>query len=94
MSETLTLQHLGLVEGALARTLRTTNPIENLMGSVEKYTRNVKRWRSGTMLVRWVGAAILHAQRRFRRVRGHRDLPRLIRALESLEVVDIQEDAA
>ena len=37
LAETLTVQLLGLT-GALARTLRTTNIIENLMGSVEGYT--------------------------------------------------------
>ena len=44
LEETLTLQRLGL-QGALYRTLRSTNTIENLNGSVADYTRNVKRWR-------------------------------------------------
>ena len=43
---------------------------ENLNGSVADYTRNVKRWRGGSMLVRWVSASVLEASRRFRRVRG------------------------
>ena len=42
LDETLTVQRLGL-RGALQRTLRTTNIIENLNGSVERYARNVKR---------------------------------------------------
>jgi hypothetical protein len=42
LDETLTLQRLG-IEGALYRTLRSTNPIENLNGSIATYTRNVKR---------------------------------------------------
>ena len=33
-------------DGPLQRTLRTTNIIENLNGGVERYTRNVKRWRA------------------------------------------------
>ena len=41
LDETLTVQRLGLT-GALQRTLRTTNIIENLNGSVEHYSRNVK----------------------------------------------------
>jgi transposase-like protein len=60
LEETLTLQRLG-VSGTLYRTLRSTNPIENLNGSVAAYTRNVKRWRSGSMIVRWVSAALLEA---------------------------------
>ena len=49
LDETLTLQRLGLT-GALQRTLPTTNIIENLNGSVEHYTRNVKRWRGGQVV--------------------------------------------
>ena len=43
LDKTLTLQRLG-VSGALYRTVHSTNPIENLNGSVAEYTRNVKRW--------------------------------------------------
>ena len=44
LNETLTVLRLGLT-GPLARTVRTTNIIENLDGGVERYTRKVKRWR-------------------------------------------------
>jgi len=94
LSETFTLQRLGLVDSALARTLRTTNPIENLMGSVEHYTRNVKRWRSGSMILRWVGAALHDAQRGFRRIRGHRELAALLRKLAHAKAVDSKKVAA
>jgi transposase-like protein len=82
LEETLTLLTLG-VQGALYRTLRTTNPIENLNGSVADYTKNVKRWRGGRMILRWVGAAVVEAGRGFRKIRGHRDLVSLVKALES-----------
>ena len=75
LDETLTVQRLGLT-GALQRTLRTTNIIENLNGSVERYTRNVKRWRGGQMIQRWVASALVEAEKHFRRVRGYRDLQR------------------
>jgi putative transposase len=81
LMDTLTLQRLG-VSGALYRTLRSTNMIENLNGLVGHFTRNVRRWRGGAMLVRWIGAAIHDARERFRRVRGYRDLAALIRALD------------
>lgn len=81
LQETLTVQRLG-IEGALARTLKTTNPIENMNGAVAHHTRNVRRWRDGHMLLRWIGAALTEAQRGFRRVRGHRDLAKLCAALE------------
>jgi putative transposase len=81
LADTLTLQRLG-VSGALYQTLRSTNMIENLNGLVGHFTRNVRRWRNGGMLVRWIGAAIDDAQGRFRKLRGYRDLAALIRALD------------
>jgi transposase-like protein len=83
LEETLTLQRLG-VQGTLYRTLRTTNTIENLNGSVAHYTRNVKRWRGGSMIVRWVCAALIEAEKSFRRVRGYRDIDRLVATLDAM----------
>jgi transposase-like protein len=81
LEETLTSQRLG-IDGALYLTLRSTNPIENLNGAVAHHTRNVKRWRDGQMVLRWVGAALLQAIDGFRRVRGMRDMPKLCAALD------------
>jgi transposase-like protein len=80
LEETLTVQTLR-IEGALYRTLRTTNPIENLNGSIAQHTRNVKRWRDGKMTMRWVASALSDAKDRFRKLRGHRHMQRLIAAL-------------
>lgn len=80
LPETLTLIELG-IDAALYRTLRTTNPIENLNGLIAHYTRNVKRWRDGEMVLRWVGSALHEAGRGFRAVRGYRDLKHLTHAL-------------
>ena len=41
----------------LAATLRSANELKNL-----HYTRNVKRWRGGEMIQRWVSAALLDAE--------------------------------
>jgi putative transposase len=82
LEETLTLQGLGLdPESALYRTLRSTNPIENLNGSIATYCRNVKRWRGGSMILRWVCAAVEQASHRFRAVRGCRELLTLAKVL-------------
>lgn len=81
LAETLTLTTLG-IDGALYRTLRTTNPIENLNGLIAHYTRNVKRWRDGEMVLRWIGTALHEASAGFRAVRGFRDIKRLVDALE------------
>jgi transposase-like protein len=84
LEQTLTLQQLG-IEGNLFRTLRSTNTIENLNGSIATYTRNVKRWQGGSMILRWASAAVLDASKRFRRIRGYKDLDRLTRGLEQIE---------
>jgi transposase-like protein len=81
LDEVLTLQRLG-VTGALYRTLRSTNAIENLNGLVGHFTRNVRRWRDGRMLVRWIATALQEVRRGFRRIRGYRDLAALLRALD------------
>ena len=57
LEETLTVQALDIT-GALYRTLRTTNPIENLNGSIAHFTRNVKRWKDGQMTLRWIAGAL------------------------------------
>ncbi len=73
----------GSVSGALHRSLRTTHLSESLNSSIETYTRNVKRWRGGVRIQRWVSAALLDAEKRLRRVRGHRDLRWLVTALNT-----------
>ncbi len=37
------------------------------------------------MVVRWVGAAIVEAEKKFRRVQGWRDIEKLVRALRVFE---------
>ena len=80
LDETLTLIRLG-IDDALYKTLRTTNPIENLNGLIGHYTRNVKRWRDGQMVLRWIATSLNQASRGFRAVRGYRDMKRLVAAL-------------
>lgn len=81
LEEMLTVTRLG-IDGVLLRTLSTTNPIESALSVAEETTRRVKRWRDGDMRLRWCAAGLLKAESRFRRVRGYRELPRLIKALD------------
>ena len=90
LDDTLTLQRLG-VSGALYQKLRSTNAIENLNSGIATYARNVKRWRGGSMVVRWVSAAIVEAEKKFRRVHGWLDLNTLVAALSDLEPDEHQE---
>lgn len=94
LDETLTLIGLVDVDGALYKTLRTTNPIENLNSSLARYTRNVKRWRGGLMIQRWVSAALIEAQKKFRRVRGYKEMATLIARLDNRSPLHSEEAAA
>jgi putative transposase len=82
MAETLTILRLG-VPPTLARTLRSTNPIESLIEICREHSKNVKRWRNGHMALRWCAAGMLEADHQFRRVNGHLHLPKLQAALEA-----------
>jgi len=84
LDETLTLQRLG-IGGRLYKKLRSTNAIENLNSGIVTYSRNVKRWQGGRMVVRWVSAAIVEAEKKFRRVQGWRDIEKLVRALDAIQ---------
>jgi transposase-like protein len=67
MAETLTVLRLG-VPPTLARTLRSTNSIESMIGICREHSKNVKRWRDGTMALRWCAAGMTEAGKQFRRV--------------------------
>ena len=81
MAETLTVTHLG-IRSALRRTLQSTNPCESMIETVRHTSRNVKRWQSGEMCLRWTAAGMLEAERQFRRITGHADLARLANTVE------------
>jgi putative transposase len=81
LEATLTVVRLGLA-GALRRTLATTNPIESALSVTRRVTARVTRWRDGDMRRRWCVAGLLRAESKFRRIKGHRAMPLLIKALE------------
>jgi transposase-like protein len=81
LQETLTLTRLQ-IGGQLRRTLQSTNPIESMIEIVRRTSRNVKRWQSGDMCLRWTAAGMLEAETQFRRIIGYRDLAKLAIAVE------------
>jgi putative transposase len=81
LQETLTLTRLG-IRGRLRKTLESTNPCESMIEFVRRTSRNVKRWQSGDMALRWTAAGMLEAERQFRRIIGYADLAKLITAIE------------
>lgn len=80
MEETLTVHKL-CVPDQLRRTLCCTNVIESAFSIVETVCRNVKRWRDGDHIERWVGSGLLVAERQFRKVIGHRQIPLLLSSM-------------
>ncbi|MEE8375202.1 MAG: IS256 family transposase [Acidimicrobiia bacterium] len=81
LDDMFTVRRLG-IDGTLARTLVCTNMIESMISIVRTTTRNVKRWRNhGDMRRRWAAAGLLEAEKKFRRVRGYRQIPQLVAAL-------------
>jgi putative transposase len=83
MEETLTVHRLH-VPTQLRKTLASTNVIESAFSIVEQVCKNVKRWHGGDQRERWIGSGLLVAQKQFRRVTGHKQIPALIRELEAL----------
>jgi putative transposase len=81
LEETLTLTRLG-IHGRLKKTLASTNPIESMIEIIRRTSRNVKRWQSGDMCLRWTAAGMLKAETQFRKVVGYADLAKLALAIE------------
>jgi hypothetical protein len=69
------------VSAQLRRTLTSTNVIESAISIVETVCRNVKRWRAGDHIERWVGSGLLVAEGQFRKVQGYREIPSLLTSL-------------
>ncbi len=82
LEETLTLTRLG-IRGKLKTTLQSTNPIESMIATVRQTSRNVKRWQSGDMCLRWTAAGMLEAETQFRKIMGYSDLAKLALAVEA-----------
>ena len=96
LADSLTVLRLG-VGPALTRTLSSTNPIENLNGTLRRISRRVKRWHGGAMAVRWGASALFEAEKKFRRVKGYREMPGLLAALcdaSTTQTVDMRADVA
>ena len=82
LEETLTVHRLH-IPPQLRKTLASTNVIESAFSIVERVCANVKRWHAGDQRERWVGSGLLVAEKQFRRVQGHKQIPILLRELEA-----------
>lgn len=68
----------------LRRVFSTTNPIESLNSITEEDMRRVKRWRNSAHFQRWCATMSLNAEKRMKRIRGHRGLAALRQRLLGL----------
>jgi putative transposase len=92
LDEILTVIRLGL-PAELRRSLACTNIIENMMGTVRRVCRNVKRWRDASMALRWTSAAMLEAAKGFRRLKAHKQLSVLRAALAAHQIKHAADSA-
>ena len=94
MEETLTVHRLHIPD-QLRRTLSCTNVIESAFSIVETACRNVKRWRDGDQIERWVGSGLLVAERQFRKIIGCRQIPILLSSMaNAVAKKPVAKDAA
>jgi len=61
-----------------------TNPIESAFSVVEEKCGPVKKWQGGDMRLRWVASGLLFAEEQFRKVKGYREIPQLVAAMQAL----------
>lgn len=83
LEETLTVHRLH-IPFQLRKSLASTNIIESAFSIVERVCSNVKRWHGGDQRERWVGSGLLVAEKQFRRIQGHKQIPVLLRELDAL----------
>lgn len=83
LEETLTVHRLHMPP-QLRKSLASTNVIESAFAIVERVCSNVKRWHGGDQRERWVGSGLLVAEKQFRRIQGYKQIPVLLRELETL----------
>jgi putative transposase len=65
----------------LRRSLNSTNLIESVYSRAGDLTGRVRHWRNEAMAKRWAGAAMLRAEKGFKRLKGYRQMPVLMMAL-------------
>ena len=82
LDEMFTIRELGLT-GPILKSLTTTNPIESMISTIRRTTDRVTNWKDARMKRYWVASGIFEAERRFNRIQGYRDLPKLRSALQA-----------
>ncbi len=92
LTELFTINRLG-VTGELARCLATTNVIESPNSVVRRVSARVTNYRDVDMAMRWAAVGFLEAEKAFRRLRGHRQIASLIRAMRPVVPAQLKKVA-
>jgi putative transposase len=80
LEQMFTVNTLG-VTGDLLKSLSSTNVIESPNSVVRSVCTRVKHYKDAEMALRWTAVGFLEAEKKFRRVRGYKQLPDLLKAL-------------
>lgn len=78
----LTVHRIG-VPSELRKSLLTTNIIESIFNGLSYAEKNVKRYRDGKMLVRWMASVVLRREGSFKKVQGYRHISEVVKNLSS-----------
>ena len=85
LEEMFTINRMNL-SPALRRCFGSTNVIESSLSGASAKTGQVRRWRDGAMVTRWVATALLETEKNFRKIMGYRDLWQLKAHLHELDM--------
>ncbi len=85
LEETLTVHRLGLPD-ILRKTFRSTNPIESIFDKVKTRGRRVKNWQANNQFARWAASSLLLHEKKFRKIKEHKQLHVLLTALENQDI--------
>lgn len=80
LEETLTLHRLGIYP-LLGMSFKTTNCLESANALIEDRCAKVDAWKNSSQRHRWMAAALLDIEPRWRRVRGYKHLSKLEAAI-------------
>ena len=82
IEELLTLHRLK-IPALLRKTLHSTNPIESMFSTVRDCEGNIKRYRAGRMMQRWLASVLLHCEKGFNRAKGYASIPAVLKEIEA-----------
>ena len=72
----LTVHRLEFPE-ELKKSFLTTNIIESCFNGLSYVGKNIKRYRKGDMLLRWMSSVLLTREQKFRKVRGYKEIQKV-----------------